>query len=43
MTLEEFLVQTQAEIRERMEANDASPYSEMIFTERGLSTWLRLA
>jgi hypothetical protein len=33
MTLDEFLGQLQADIRERMESGDAPPYSEMVFAE----------
>ena len=33
MTLQEFLTQFQADIRERMESGDAPPYSEMVFAE----------
>ena len=33
MILEEFLVQLQADIRERMESGDAPPYSEIVFAE----------
>jgi len=33
MTLEEFLNQLQADIRERIESGDAPPYTEMVFAE----------
>src|SRR4051794_6847460 len=33
MTLEDFLTQLQAEIRDRMESGDAPPYTEIVFTE----------
>lgn len=36
MTLEDFLAQTQSDVRERMEGEGASPYSETAFTERAM-------
>lgn len=33
MTLEDFLTQLQADIRERIESGDAPPYTEMVFAE----------
>ena len=34
MTLEDFLLQIQAEIRDRMAAGDTHPYTEMVFADR---------